>query len=199
VPNFDTREIKSLDCSEPYFNLGTLAEWDIALGTWFDDPTNVDLLPHQEDSSGLEVNMASSAPSLQSFSSFGIDFKTTFEPSSADHVSLGVQDTPLPLNASNTIEQLQFSCQKTVRNSTNTMDVQQHARIVGKPKKWSLDDRIPGTMCFPQWASLSSSQPPPKKARTMTATQKKKRQQVKETGACLRCRMYKISVGSPSL
>jgi hypothetical protein len=72
------------------------------------------------------------------------------------------------------------------------------AEVIPKKRlKRSFEETIPGFQCFSQWAQLPPAPSAKKQARATTVVQRKKRQDVKEKGACLRCRIYKLSVSFP--
>ena len=66
--------------------------------------------------------------------------------------------------------------------------------ITKKRLKRSLEETIPGFQCFSRWVQAPPVPSAQKRARATTVMQRRKRQDVKEKGACLRCRMYKLSV-----
>ena len=63
-----------------------------------------------------------------------------------------------------------------------------------KLTKRQPEDEIPGYQCFPQWVQSPSRSLPAKRRRRTTAGEGKKVRDVKKKGACLRCRLYKLSV-----
>jgi hypothetical protein len=69
--------------------------------------------------------------------------------------------------------------------------------IPKKRLKRSFEESIPGFQCFSQWVQVPPAASAQKPAGATTVMQRKKRQKVKEKGACLRCRMYKLSVSLP--
>jgi hypothetical protein len=172
--------------------------WEVAIDEWIDGPTlNVSPLP------GLVAGPCAENPSISSSQSQKVSWATGFMPTGSFKLSYlsSLLGSELDRTFKNTSDAPGLpNLDKLPSSARNLNQPSRLATIISsKPTKRTLKETIPGYQCFSQWLETPDSPaPPPKRANVITSAERRGRQDLKEKGSCLRCRMYKLKVNTLS-